>query len=100
MGGMLKKEENFLKEKELLFCRYYYILHIKAEGLTTFSTLQKKNFLSASNEQYNEYKILRKIYHPFIFQLKGINYTDDKYLYFLLEYVQGGEFSLYLTNSG
>ena len=47
---------------------------------------------------YNEYKILRKIYHPFIIQLKGINYTDDKYLYFLLEFVQGGEFSLYLTN--
>ena len=38
--------------------RYYYILHIKAEGLTTFSTLQKKNFLSASNEQYNEYTMM------------------------------------------
>ena len=43
---------------------------------------------------YNEYKILRKIYHPFIIQLKGINYTDSRYLYLLLEFVQGGDLAL------
>jgi serine/threonine protein kinase len=41
---------------------------------------------------YNEYKILLKIYHPFIVQLKGINTTDPKGLYFLFEFVQGGDF--------
>ena len=40
---------------------------------------------------YNEYKILLKIYHPFIIQLKGINTKDPKGLYFLFEFVQGGE---------
>ena len=40
---------------------------------------------------YNEYKILLKIYHPFIVQLKGINTQDPKALYFLFEFVQGGE---------
>ena len=40
---------------------------------------------------YNEYKILLKIYHPFIVQLKGINTKDPKALYFLFEFVQGGE---------
>ena len=37
---------------------YYYILHIKSEGLSHYSILQKKNFISASNEQYNEYTMM------------------------------------------
>ena len=47
---------------------------------------------------YNEYKILRKVYHPFIIQLKGINKTNNKFLYFLYEFVQGGSFSLLITD--
>lgn len=31
-GRDVKKEENFLKEKELLFCRYYYILQNAKEA--------------------------------------------------------------------
>ena len=38
--------------------KFYYILHIKLEGLINFSILQKKNFISASNEQYNEYTMM------------------------------------------
>ena len=40
---------------------------------------------------YNEYKILLKIYHPFIIQLKGINTRDPKALYYLFEFIQGGD---------
>ena len=40
---------------------------------------------------YNEYKILLKIYHPFIIQLKGINTKDPKALYYLFEFIQGGD---------
>jgi serine/threonine protein kinase len=40
---------------------------------------------------YNEYKILLKIYHPFIVQLKGINTKDPKALYYLFEFIQGGD---------
>ena len=50
------------------------------------------------NYLYTEYKILRTIYHPFIIQLKGINTTDDKFLYFLFELVPGGQFFM-LINS-
>ena len=40
---------------------------------------------------YSEYNILAFINHPFIIQLLGINFEDPKYLYFLLEYIPGGE---------
>lgn len=40
---------------------------------------------------YNEYKIFSKIFHPFIIQLKGINTKDPKALYYLFEFVQGGD---------
>ena len=55
--------------------------------------LKKIDILEAKivEHLYNEYKILLKIYHPFIIQLKGINSKDPKALYFLFEFVQGGE---------
>ena len=44
---------------------------------------------------YSEYTILSMIYHPFIIEMKGVNTTDQYNLYFLLEYIPGGElFSL------
>ena len=48
---------------------------------------------------FSEYSILAIIYHPFIVELKGVNFTEKKYLYFLLDFVPGGElFSLLRTN--
>lgn len=57
--------------------------------------LKKIDIMDAKTVEhlYNEYKIFVKIYHPFIIQLKGINSTDPKGLYFLFEFVQGGDFS-------
>lgn len=44
---------------------------------------------------YSEYKILSALNHPFIVELKGVNVNDPVYLYFILQYVPGGElFSL------
>ena len=40
---------------------------------------------------YSEYNILSFLNHPFIIQLLGINFDDPKYVYFLLEYIPGGE---------
>ena len=48
---------------------------------------------------YNEYKILLKIYHPFIVQLKGINTKDPISLYYLFEFVQGGDLSTLLERN-
>ena len=40
---------------------------------------------------FSEYTILASIFHPFIVELKGVNFTDPSYLYFILEYIPGGE---------
>ncbi|OMJ85557.1 hypothetical protein SteCoe_13099 [Stentor coeruleus] len=47
----------------------------------------------------SEFSILRTINHPFLVNLLG--YTqDDRYLYFALEFVQGGELFTYLRTVG
>ena len=48
---------------------------------------------------YSEYTILSSIYHPFIVELKGVNFSDPFYLYFLLEYISGGEMFTLLRDS-
>ena len=40
---------------------------------------------------YSEYNILSFLNHPFIINLVGINFDDPKYVFFLLEYIPGGE---------
>lgn len=40
---------------------------------------------------YSEYKILSQINHPFIVDFRGIINTDPQFIYFIMEYVQGGE---------
>ena len=48
---------------------------------------------------YSEFNILSMLKHPFIVQLLGYNFEDPKYIYFILEYIQGGElFSLLRSN--
>ena len=48
---------------------------------------------------YNEYNILSILNHPFIVELKGVNVTDPQYLYFILEYIPGGELFTLLRNT-
>ena len=48
---------------------------------------------------YSEYTILSSIYHPFIVELKGVNFTDTSYIYFLLEDISGGEMFTLLRDS-
>ena len=44
---------------------------------------------------YSEYLILSSIYHPFIVEIKAVNFSDPTYLYFVQDYIPGGElFSL------
>ena len=40
---------------------------------------------------FSEYNILSALNHPFIVQFVGLNFEDPKYLYLILEYIQGGE---------
>jgi len=82
----------------------YGILKLSKHKITEqyycMKILKKIDLLESKSVEHlsNEYKILRKVYHPFIIQLKGINTMDEKYLYLLFEFVQGGEFSLFLTD--
>ena len=85
-----KTNYGILKLSKHKFSDQYFCMKI----LKKIDLLEQKTVEHLSNE----YRILRKVYHPFIIQLKGINTMDDKYLYFLFEFVQGGEFSLFLTN--
>ena len=49
---------------------------------------------------FSEFNILSVINHPFIVKLMGFNFEDPQYLYFILEYVQGGElFTLLRTKN-
>ena len=47
----------------------------------------------------SEFGILREINHPFLVNMLGFS-QDDRYLYFSLEYIPGGELFTYLRNIG
>ena len=49
---------------------------------------------------FSEFNILSVLNHPFIVQLVGLNFDDPKYLYFIIEYVQGGELFTLLRTRG
>jgi len=48
----------------------------------------------------SELSILKSLNHPFIIDLKCYITTNPKYLYFIMEYIQGGELFTLLRNSG
>ena len=49
---------------------------------------------------YSEFNILSSLKHPFIVQLVGYNFEDPKYIYFIMEYIQGGELFTLLRTKG
>ena len=49
---------------------------------------------------YSEFNILSGLKHPFIVQLVGYNFEDPKYIYFIMEYIQGGELFSLLRSKG
>jgi len=55
--------------------------------------------LKQADHVVSELTILRTLNHPFIVEIKGYLNTNPKYLYFVLEYVAGGELFTLLRNS-
>jgi protein kinase A len=47
----------------------------------------------------SENTILSNISHPFLIKMVGFT-QDERYLYFVLDYIQGGELFTYLRNKG
>ena len=66
----------------------------KKTGDTFVMKILKKNEIIKQKQVdhvYSEFNILVSLKHPFIVQLLGYNFDDPKYVYFILEYIQGGE---------
>lgn len=64
-------------------------------------TLKKKDVIRLKQVDHviSEKAILKGISHPFIVSLHG-SFQDDRCLYFILEFVPGGEFFTYLRRCG
>ena len=75
------------------FGRVRLCLNTKTNKVYVLKILKKTEIirLKQIDHIYSEYNILSFLNHPFIIQLLGINFDDPKYLYFLLEYIPGGE---------
>jgi serine/threonine protein kinase len=71
---------------------------IKSKKIYTMKILKKKKLLSEKfvERQYNEYKILSSIYHPFIIELNGINNTDPINLYYVYQLIGGQSLKYFL----
>ena len=75
-------------------CRHgedFYALKCQAKRAITESGLQE--------HVLNELRVMRRIDHPFIAKLFSA-LQDDKYIYFVLELLQGGELFTHLRNRG
>ena len=78
-------------------CRYK-----KNDKVYVMKILKKMEIIKQKqvDHVYSEFNILSVLNHPFIVQLVGLNFDDPKYLYFIIEYVQGGELFTLLRSRG
>ena len=67
--------------------------HKKTGDIFVMKILKKNEIIKQKqvDHVYSEFNILINLKHPFIVQLLGYNFDDPKYVYFILEYIQGGE---------
>ena len=80
--------------EKLCKCNYGHIAYCRKRQsykIYSMKILKKSKLLSEKmvERQYNEYKILSQVYHPFIIELKGINHTDPFNLYYIYELIPG-----------
>ena len=75
------------------FGRVRLCRHKKNNKIYVMKILKKYEIVKQKqvDHVYSEYNILSILNHPFIVELKGVNVLDPKFLYFILEYVPGGE---------
>ena len=74
--------------------------HKKTGSIYVMKILKKNEIIKQKqvDHVYSEFNILSMLKHPFIVQLLGYNFEDPKYIYFILEYIQGGELFSLLRN--
>ena len=76
--------------------------HKKTGEIFVMKILKKSDIIKQKqvDHAYSEFNILSMLKHPFIVQLLGFNFEDPKYIYFILEYIQGGELFTLLRTKG
>ena len=76
--------------------------HKKTGEIFVMKILKKNDIIKQKqvDHVYSEFNILSMLKHPFIVQLLGFNFEDPKYIYFILEYIQGGELFTLLRTKG
>ncbi len=76
--------------------------HKKTKKIYAIKMLKKTEIirLKQTDHIHSEFQILSQLNHPFIVDFKGAMTTDPKYLYFVLEFVPGGELFTVLRTTG
>lgn len=76
--------------------------HKKTNKIYAIKMLKKAEILRLKQVDhiFSEYNILSMLNHPFIVEMRGVYVGDPKYLYFVLEYVPGGELFTILRTQG
>ena len=74
----------------------------KTGNIFVMKILKKNDIIKQKqvDHVYSEFNILTMLKHPFIVQLFGYNFEDPKYIYFIMEYIQGGELFTLLRTKG
>ena len=95
---------NYLQIKTIgigSFGRVKLIKDTKTKKYHTLKILKKEQIIQLrhNDKVYSEYIILSEIKHPFIVNLDCFS-QDEKYLYFLLEFVPGGELFSLMRSEG
>jgi len=77
-------------------------IHKKSKKVYAIKMLKKAEILRLKQVDHihSENSILSQLNHPFIVEYKGLITNDPKLLYFILEYVPGGELFTILRTSG
>ena len=105
----MEKEKIKLSDFDLLetlgtgsFGRVRLGRHKKTKKIYAIKMLKKAEIirLKQVDHIYSEFQILNQLNHPFIVEFKGAMTTDSKYLYFILEFVPGGELFTILRTIG
>ena len=76
--------------------------HKKTGEIYVMKLLKKNEIIKQKqvDHVYSEFNILSSLKHPFIVQLIGYNFEDPKYIYFIMDYIQGGELFTLLRTKG
>ena len=76
--------------------------HKRTKKIYAIKMLKKSEIirLKQVDHIHSEFQILSQLNHPFIVEFKGAITIDAKYLYFILEFVAGGELFTILRTTG